>query len=121
MSENEGFWLHLEELVRGGEIVIDRPKGSAHPRFPEVIYPLDYGYVKGTHAMDGDGVDVWLGSEARATQTVEAHLDGMIVTVDHLERDVEIKVLLGCMANEMQTALNFHNGFSQRGMLILRR
>jgi predicted acetyltransferase len=50
---NDDFWQALDKLVSDSEIVIDRPKGSAHPRYPEFIYPLEYGYLKGTTAMDG--------------------------------------------------------------------
>jgi inorganic pyrophosphatase len=39
------FWAAAEHLVSTSEIVIDRPKGSAHPKLPEVIYPVAYGYV----------------------------------------------------------------------------
>ena len=45
---NEDFWDALDELVSNSEIVIDRPKGSAHPRFPDFIYKVDYGYLKDT-------------------------------------------------------------------------
>ena len=31
------FWNLLDELVHSSEIVIDRPKGSVHPRYPEQI------------------------------------------------------------------------------------
>ena len=40
-SYNEDFWKALDELVNSSEIVIDRPKGSAHPKFPDFIYPVD--------------------------------------------------------------------------------
>lgn len=40
---DEDFWQALDELIRTSEIVIDRPRGSAHPRYPEMIYPVDYG------------------------------------------------------------------------------
>ena len=50
---NEDFWNALDELVNTSEIVIDRPKGSAHPRFPDFIYRVDYGYLKNTSSMDG--------------------------------------------------------------------
>ena len=30
----EDFWNALDELVNSPEIVIDRPKGSTHSRFP---------------------------------------------------------------------------------------
>ena len=35
------FWQRLDELVRTGTVVIDRPAGSRHPRYPEFAYPLD--------------------------------------------------------------------------------
>ena len=59
------FWHALDELMEKSEIVIDRPKGSAHPRYPEFIYEVDYGYLKGTSSMDGGGIDVWVGTAAR--------------------------------------------------------
>jgi inorganic pyrophosphatase len=55
---NKGFWQALEKLVTESELVINRPKGSRHPRYPGLEYPLDYGYLKGTKAMDGGGKPV---------------------------------------------------------------
>ena len=52
------FWSALDTLVRQSEIVIDRPRGSSHPRYPDFIYPVDYGYLKSTASMDGGGIDV---------------------------------------------------------------
>ncbi len=59
---NEDFWKALDELVNNSEIVIDRPRGSAHPRYPNFIYNVDYGYLKDTASMDGSGIDIWVGS-----------------------------------------------------------
>ena len=56
------FWAALDKLVETSEIVIDRAKGTPHPRYTEYIYPLDYGYLDGTSSMDGEGIDLWLGS-----------------------------------------------------------
>ena len=55
---NEEFWDALDELVKTSEIVVDRPKGSIHPRFPDFIYRLDYGYLRGTSSMDGAGIEI---------------------------------------------------------------
>jgi hypothetical protein len=60
----EDFWDFLERLVASSRPVVDRPKGSRHPRYPALVYPLDYGYLEGTQAMDGGGVDFWRGSLA---------------------------------------------------------
>ncbi len=48
---NTDFWRTLDELVRQSEIVIDRPKGTAHPKFPDFIYKVDYGYIENTSSM----------------------------------------------------------------------
>lgn len=72
------FWDRADELVASSEVVIDRPRGSLHPRWGHVVYPLDYGYLAGTTAMDGGGVDVWIGS------LPERRVTGVILTVGML-------------------------------------
>jgi inorganic pyrophosphatase len=56
-KSEESFWKAVDSLVLESEIVIDRPKGSHHPRYPEIVYPVDYGYLKNTTSMDGSGSD----------------------------------------------------------------
>lgn len=46
---NDEFWNAIDELVSNSEIVIDRPKGSVHPRYTDFIYKVDYGYLKILH------------------------------------------------------------------------
>ena len=109
------FWAALDKLVASSSIIIDRPKGSAHPRYTEYIYPLDYGYLDGTSSMDGEGIDLWLGSKA------DKDLTALLCTVDLVKRDSEIKLLLGCTEDEIQTVLKFHNQHElMRGMLVRR-
>ena len=79
MNRDYIFWQRLDALLERSQIVIDRPKGSTHPRFSDIVYALDYGYLAGTTSTDGEGIDVWLGSDA------EQKLDAVICTVD-LER-----------------------------------
>lgn len=40
-SYNIEFWNALDELVNNSEIVIDRPKGTAHPKYHNFIYQVD--------------------------------------------------------------------------------
>jgi inorganic pyrophosphatase len=112
---SDDFWHKLDDLVGACALVIDRPSGSAHPRYPNLLYPLDYGYLAGTTAADGDGIDVWIGS------LPERRVTGIIATVDLLKRDVEIKVLLGCTAEEARLALAMHQTGSQAAVLLRRR
>ena len=108
-----GFWHKLDQLAAEHELVIDRPKGSRHPRYPEMVYPLDYGYLASTQAADGEGIDVWVGSLPDRAVTA------VVCTVDMLKRDTEVKILLGCTPQEAQTILDFHNDDSDWQSAIL--
>ena len=43
METSDGFWNAIDKIVSESKIVIDRPKGTAHPRFPDFVYRVDYG------------------------------------------------------------------------------
>ena len=98
------FWEEADRLLQGAEIVVDRLRGSTHPRYTDTVYPLDYGHLAGTTAGDGAEVDVWIGS------LPAQRLDAIVCTVDPRKQDVEIKLLLGCTHEEAATILAFHVG-----------
>lgn len=108
------FWLYADRLLAAGTIVLDRPRGSKHPRYPDFEYPLDYGYLQGTSAADGGGIDLWLGS------LDEQRVTGAIITVDLLKRDAEVKLLVGCSAEEADLALTAHQSSSLAALLVAR-
>ncbi len=108
------FWLALEKLVAESELVIDRPKGSRHPKYPDFLYPLDYGYLSGTTSSDGDGIDVWHGS-------CGTKIDAIVCIVDLLKRDSEIKLLIGCTEDEKRLIMDVHNNSEfMKGVMIRR-
>jgi len=112
MTEN--FWSYLDHLVANSELEIDRPQGSVHTRFPDMIYPFDYGYLAGTVSPDGGGIDVWVGTAN------ERRVTGILCTVDLLKRDMEIKILLGCTPKDMETIVDFVNSGDTRCTLVCR-
>ena len=113
MKINEKFWNHLQILVDESKIIIDRPKGSLHPKFTEVVYEVDYGYLKNTTSMDGQGIDVFVGTDNNQK------VNGIAVTVDLFKRDSEIKILIGCTEDEkfkIQNHITKHD--SLQGIII---
>ena len=108
------FWTAVDDLVATSEIVIDRPKGSRHPKIPEAVYPFDYGYLEGTVAADGAGIDVWVGSIGPAAAT------GVVCTIDSSKRDAELKLLLGCTHDEGVDILSFLNKGRMAAVLLWR-
>ena len=111
---NEDFWNALDELVSNSEIVIDRPRGSAHPRFPNFIYKVDYGYLKDTASMDGGGIDVWVGSG-------EKKIDAIMCIVVLRKKDSEIKILVGCTEEEKLEVYKTHNETQYMKGVLIRR
>ena len=111
---NEDFWKAIDELVSNSEIVIDRPRGSAHPRFPNFIYKVDYGYLKDTASMDGGGIDVWVGSG-------EKKIDAIMCIVDLRKKDSEIKILVGCTEEEKLEVYKTHNETQYMKGVLIRR
>jgi inorganic pyrophosphatase len=101
--------------VASSEITIDRPKGSGHPRYPDFVYGLDYGYLNGTCSSDGEGIDVWVGTMD------DKRVVAAMVTVDLVQRDSEVKILLGCTDDEIEYVHGVHNETDDmRGILIRR-
>ena len=109
-------WAAWEALIASNVITLDRPRGSAHPTWPEIIYPLDYGYVNGTVSSDGDEVDVFVGS-------ADNGLVGLLLTTDFRKGDREVKLLYDCSPEEVYLAngfVNFDRSLME-GTLVLRR
>lgn len=111
---NNDFWRALDSLVDNSEIVIDRPKGTAHPKYPDFTYKVDYGYLKNTSSMDGAGIDVWIGSG-------EKKIDAIMCIVDLMKRDSEIKILIGCTEEEKQIVYQTHNETEYMKGILIRR
>ena len=111
---SEQFWAYLHQLVLTSELIIDRPKGSQHPRYPQVVYPVDYCYLAGTTAGDGVGIDVWRGTLS------QAELQGVVMTVDLTKRDAEIKILIGCTPDEISQIETFHNKDNMQAIKCLK-
>ncbi len=102
MKTDSAFWEETTRLLATHSLIIDRSGGQAHPRHPEMIYPLDYGYLKNTSSSDGGGIDVWVGSQSDKTLT------GILCTFDTLKQDAEIKLLLGCNDHDLENIRGFY-------------
>ena len=41
-------------------VTVDRPLGSCHPKHKDIYYPINYGYVEGVMAPDGEEQDAYI-------------------------------------------------------------
>lgn len=109
------FWKRLKIILNESELVIDRPKGSSHPKYPELVFPLDYGFLKNTSGGDGNEIDVWLGSLGNKA------LNGIACTVDILKRDTEIKLIVACDDHEIETIKKFYTSEYMSAIILRNR
>ena len=69
------------------KVTVDRPLGSLHPTHKDIYYSVNYGYVSGVLAQDGEEQDAYiLGIDKPLKE-----FTGTVIAVIHREDDVEDK------------------------------
>ncbi|MEZ3439398.1 MAG: inorganic pyrophosphatase [Oscillospiraceae bacterium] len=68
-------------------VTVDRPLGSFHPEYKDMYYPINYGYIEGIIAPDGEEQDAYI---LGVNEAVEK-FTGKIIAVIHRFDDVEEK------------------------------
>lgn len=81
----------LEDMIgQNIKVYVDRPIGSIHPKHNDIIYPINYGYIKEIKAVDDEYQDAYvLGIDEPVTNCV-----GKIYAVIERENDVEDKLIV---------------------------
>ncbi len=106
------YWSELDKLVASNGFVIERPKGSAHPKYPDYIYPLDYGFIADTTSSDGAEIDAWKGTLTANNVT------GVAATFDSVKQDMEVKILIDCSSEDKQAIIAAHSRGSMSAIII---
>ncbi len=68
-------------------VAVDRPMGSCHPDYPNMYYPVNYGYISGTAAGDGEAQDAYI---LGVSQPLES-FTGIVIAIIHRLDDIEDK------------------------------
>ena len=76
-----------------GKIVtvkVDRPLGSFHPKFNDIIYPVNYGYIEGLYAGDLEEQDAYI----LGVDEPVSDFTGQVIAIIKREDDVEDKLVV---------------------------
>lgn len=82
----------MKELMIGNivKVIVDRPIGTHHPKYEDMIYPVNYGYIPGVIAPDGEEQDAYiLGVDVPVGEFV-----GKVIAIIHRMDDVEDKLVV---------------------------
>ena len=68
-------------------VTVDRPLGSYHPVYTDMYYPVNYGYIEGTMAPDGEEEDAYI----LGVDKPLAEFTGRIIAIINRKNDIEHK------------------------------
>ena len=90
---NQRFVLHAnksaDNVIIGTTVTVtvDRPLGSYHPEYKDIYYPINYGYIEGIMAPDGEEQDAYI---LGVNEPVDK-FTGKIIAIVHRKDDIEEK------------------------------
>ena len=71
-------------------VLVDRPIGSRHPKFKDLVYSQNYGYVEGVFAPDGEELDAYVLGDFGPLETLE----GRCIAIIHRNNDNDDKLVV---------------------------
>lgn len=111
---NAFFWQKIDTLVLSSDFVLTQDVDSEHSRYPNLVYPVQYGYLKNDESSDFK-ISVYRGTK------VNKKVDAIAICVDILKKDFGIKLLLGCNEKEEEEILEFLNQTDFQKSVLIRR
>lgn len=111
--------LYTDYLGKIVEVEIDRPLGSTHPKHNDIIYPINYGFVPGTLAGDGEEIDAYV---LGVSEPLE-RFTGRCIAVVHRLNDNEDKLVTApegmiFTEEEIREAIHFQDQFFKSEIIL---
>ena len=69
------------------KVIIDRPLGTYHPKHKNILYTINYGFIEGIFALDGEEQDAYILGVDKPLKK----FTGVVIAVIHRLNDVEDK------------------------------
>ena len=94
------------------KVIIDRPLGYRHPTYKDIVYPINYGYVEGIMAPDGEYQDAYV----LGVNTAIKEFVGKVIAIIHRHDDIEDKWVVASNGvnfdeQEIRKQVNFQEQF----------
>ncbi len=114
-ENNAYFWQKIDTLYFSNQLVIARAKGTTHPKYHNLVYPVDYGYLEDTQNISGEGIAVYKGTMSDYMVTT------LVIAADILKKEIDVKLLVGCSPQEEEEILRFLNQTDFQKSVLIRR
>lgn len=110
-------YSYREKMV---DVIIDRPIGSVHPKYEDMIYPLNYGFIPNVFGGDDEELDVYLMGVNVPVKEYKAK----VIAIVHRHNDVEDKLVaapegMSFTKMEIEDAVRFQEQYFESEIEIL--
>ncbi len=101
------------------DVTIDRPIGTTHPKYKDMIYLVNYGYIDGFYGGDNEYQDVYILGEDKPLSNYR----GKVIAIIHRLNDNEDKLVVhnyGYLSNnEIEEAINFQEKYFKHEIITI--
>ena len=96
------------------KVTVDRPLGSFHPKHKDIFYTVNYGYIDGILAADGEYQDAYI---LGVNEPIKEFY-GKVIAIIHRFDDVEEKLVVAAenvtfTKTQIMEQVNFQEKFFQ--------
>ncbi len=100
-------------------VTIDRPLGSYHPKYKDLYYPINYGYIEGICGGDGEYQDAYVLGVNSPVQC----FTGKVIAIIHRLNDTEDKWVVApenqeITATEILEQVDFQERFFDSELIL---
>lgn len=115
LENNIFFWQKLDTLILSSGMQRLASAGEPSPEYPRLVYPCDYVKIGEVSENGGTPLYCFIGSQKERQATA------LIVQADILERELLVKVLIGCSEEEIEKIIKFINAAEFQKAILVRR
>jgi len=106
-TNSKSLQIAKQFLGKKVEIVFDRPLGSNHPKHG-FIYEVNYGYLEGVKAPDGEDLDAYFLGTDQSLKTAKGIVKAIVHRLDNDDdKLVVIPDAISMTDDEINAAVNF--------------
>ena len=94
------------------KVIVDRPLGTYHPKHKDIYYSVNYGYIEGVIAADGEEQDAYVLGVNEPVKEFNGKVIAIIHRIDDIEEKwVVVPVGESFSKDEIMKQVNFQERF----------
>lgn len=102
------------------KVTVDRPMGSFHPKHQNLYYPVNYGYIEGIPAPDGEEQDVYILGVDRPVKEFTGRIIAVVRRLDDVEEKwVAAPEDMSFTREQIQEQIFFQEQYFQSEIILL--